>query len=95
MSNNTMLFALYRMGYHGRATTHGFRSVASTMLNESNFNPDWIERQLAHVEDNKIRGTYNAAQWLPDRRRMMQWWADHLEALAQEDGNVVALVRAV
>jgi integrase len=51
MSSNTMLYALYRMGYHGRATTHGFRSVASTILNESNlFNRDWIERQLAHVE---------------------------------------------
>jgi len=51
MSSNMMLYALYRMGYHGRATTHGFRSVASTILNESNlFNRDWIERQLAHVE---------------------------------------------
>jgi integrase len=91
MSNNTMLYALYRMGYHGRATVHGFRSAASTTLNESGFNRDWIERQLAHAEENDVRAAYNAAEWLPDRRRMMQWWADHLDALAQESGNVVAL----
>jgi integrase len=91
MSNNTMLYALYRMGYHGRATVHGFRTVASTILNEAGFNSDWIERQLAHVEDNEVRAAYNAAEWLPDRRQMMQRWADYLEALAVEDGNVVAL----
>src|SRR3984893_8925534 len=68
MSSNTMLYALYRMGYHGRATTHGFRAVASTILNESNlFNRDWIERQLAHVERNEVRRAYNAAEWMPDR----------------------------
>jgi integrase len=79
MSSNTMLYALYRMGYHGRATTHGFRSVASTILNESNlFNRDWIERQLAHVERNDVRRAYNTAEWMPDRRKMMQWWADYL-----------------
>jgi integrase len=82
MSSNTMLYALYRMGYHGRATTHGFRAVASTILNESNlFNRDWIERQLAHVERNEVRRAYNAAEWMPDRRRMMQWWADHITSL--------------
>lgn len=81
MSSNTMLYALYRMGYHGRATTHGFRSVASTILNESNlFNRDWIERQLAHVERNEVRRAYNTAEWMPDRRKMMQWWADFLSA---------------
>jgi len=85
MSNNTMLFALYRMGYHGRATTHGFRAVASTLLNESNlFQPDWIELQLAHVERNKIRGAYNAAQHLPERRKMMQWWSDNVDAIRRE-----------
>ncbi|QDM26329.1 tyrosine-type recombinase/integrase [Tardiphaga sp. vice304] len=82
MSSNTMLYALYRMGYHGRATTHGFRGVASTILNESNlFNRDWIERQLAHVERNEVRRAYNAAEWLPDRRKMMQWWSDYLSQL--------------
>ena len=72
-------------GNHGRATTHGFRAVASTILNESNhFNRDWIERQLAHVERNEVRRAYNAAEWMPDRRRMMQWWADHITALTLE-----------
>jgi integrase len=93
MSSNTMLYALYRMGYHSRATTHGFRSVASTILNESNlFNRDWIERQLAHVERNEVRRAYNAAEWIPDRRRMMQWWADHITAMT--DKKVIPLSRA-
>jgi integrase len=95
MSSNTMLYALYRMGYHGRATTHGFRAVASTILNESNlFNRDWIERQLAHVERNEVRRAYNAAEWMPDRRRMMQWWADHMTSVAIEEDNVVPIARA-
>jgi integrase len=82
MSNNTLLYALYRMGFHGRATIHGFRSLASTILNEKQFNADWIEMQLSHVEKNKVRGAYNAAQWLPGRTTMMQWWADHLDDIA-------------
>jgi integrase len=95
MSSNTMLYALYRMGYHGRATTHGFRGVASTILNESNlFNRDWIERQLAHVERNEVRRAYNAAEWTPDRRRMMQWWADYITAMALGNDKVVPLSRA-
>lgn len=93
MSNNTMLFAMYRMGYHGRATVHGFRAVASTLLNEIGFNPDWIERQLAHDERNKVRGAYNAAQYLPGRRDMMQQWADYLDTIAAEN-KVVRLHRA-
>jgi integrase len=80
MSENTMLFALYRMGYHQRATIHGFRGMASTILNENGFNRDWIERQLAHVERNQVRAAYNAAEWLPQRRDMMRWWADFIEA---------------
>ena len=92
MSENTMLYALYRMGYHGRATTHGFRAVASTILNESNlFRSDWIELQLAHVERNKIRAAYNSAQHLPERRKMMQWWSNTIDAIACERSNVVAL----
>ena len=91
MSQNTMIFALYRMGYHGRATTHGFRGVASTALNEAGWDPDWIELQLAHVEANKVRGAYNAALYIDDRRRMMQAWADHLDSLKREDGNADAL----
>jgi len=81
MSENAILYALYRMGYKNRTTGHGFRHTASTILNENGFNADHIERQLAHVEENKIRGTYNQAEYLPQRRQMMQWWADHLEGL--------------
>ncbi len=82
MSENTMLFALYRMGYHGRATGHGFRSTASTVLNENGFRADVIERQLAHNEPNAVRAAYNYAQYLPERRKMMQWWGDYLDAVA-------------
>lgn len=81
MSNNTMLFALYRLGYKGRMSGHGFRAVASTALNESGFRPDVIERQLAHCERNEVRGAYNRAEYLPERKRMMQHWADHLDTL--------------
>ena len=82
MSENTMLFALYRMGYHSRATGHGFRSTASTILNEHGFRADVIERQLAHDERNTVRAAYNHAQYLPERRKMMQWWADYLDGVA-------------
>jgi len=88
MSNNTMLFAMYRMDFHGRATVPGFRAVASTLLNEMGFHPDCIERQLAHYERNKVRAAYNHAQYLPERRRMMQQWADYLDDLA-DGGKVV------
>jgi len=90
MSNNTMLFAMYRMGYHGRATVHGFRAVASTILNEMGFNPDWIERQLAHSERNKVRSAYNHAQYLAERHRMMKHWADYLDTIAA-DNKVVSI----
>lgn len=79
MSNNTMLFALYRMGYKGRATTHGFRATASTILNEHGHRPDVIERQLAHAERNKVRKAYNHAEYMPERKAMMQWWSEYLE----------------
>lgn len=82
MSENTMLFALYRMGYHSRATGHGFRSTASTVLNEHDFRAEVIERQLAHGERDKVRAAYNHAQYLPERRKMMQWWADYLEQVS-------------
>ena len=87
ISNNTMLFALYRLGYKGKMTGHGFRAVASTILNENGFNPDVIERQLAHCERNEVRGAYNRAEYLSERTRMMQAWANHLDKLFQ--GSVV------
>jgi integrase len=85
MSENTMLYALYRMGYHSRATGHGFRSTASTILNEHEFRPDVIERQLAHSERDRVRAAYNHAQYLTERRQMMQWWADYLDEVAAKD----------
>lgn len=81
ISNNTMLFALYRLGYKGKMTGHGFRSVASTVLNEQGYNRDVIERQLAHCEANEVRGAYNRAEYLPARKLMMQQWADYLDKI--------------
>jgi integrase len=91
MSKNTVLFALYRMGYHGRMTGHGFRALASTALNEMGYRPDVIERQLAHVEKNAVRAAYHRSQYLEERKVMMQQWADHLDALRASDGNVVPI----
>jgi integrase len=82
MTENTVLFALYRMGYHGRATGHGFRATFSTILHEQGFNPDWIERQLAHGDRSKVRAAYHRSAYLADRRRMMQAWADYLDGIA-------------
>ncbi len=81
MSENTVLFALYRMGYHSRATAHGFRATASTILNEQGWKPDAIERQLAHKERNRVRAAYHRSEYLDERRKMMQAWADYLDAL--------------
>lgn len=83
MSNNTLLFALYRMGYRSKMTGHGFRAVASTLLNEQGWRHDVIEKQLAHEPENRVRAAYNRAEYLPERIRMMQWWADSLDALRQ------------
>ena len=79
MSENAMLYALYYMGYKGKATVHGFRGTFSTILNENDFAADWIEVQLAHTEDDKVRAAYNAAKYLPQRRKMLQWWSDYLD----------------
>ncbi|MFH1985846.1 MAG: tyrosine-type recombinase/integrase [Pseudomonadota bacterium] len=82
MSNNTVLAALRRMGYaKDEMSGHGFRSMASTLLNEQGWNRDAIERQLAHAEGNSVRAAYNYAEFLPERRQMMQAWADHLDGL--------------
>jgi integrase len=82
MSENTVTAALRRMGYSGDDMTgHGFRSMASTLLNEQGWNRDAIERQLAHGERDAVRAAYNYAQHLPERREMMQAWADFLDHL--------------
>ena len=95
MSDNTINAALRRLGYSSEEQTgHGFRSMASTLLNEQGFPPDVIELQLAHTERNKVRAAYNKAQRLPERRKMMQAWADYLERL-RTGAQVVPLRRRV
>lgn len=79
MSNNTILYALYRMGYHSRMTGHGFRGVASTALNEQGYSERLIETQLAHLTGNEVSRAYNHAQHMPERAAMMQAWADFLD----------------
>jgi integrase len=98
LSENTMIYALYRMGYHSRQTVHGFRGLASTWANEQlvelgepkawirKYHEDWVEMQLAHSERNEVRGAYNAAEYLAPRRAMMQDWADFLDG-----GKVVCI----
>lgn len=78
ISENTVNKALHIMGYKGRQTGHGFRHLLSTELNTKGYNRDWIERQLAHADDNSIRDTYNHAEYLEQRRTMMQEWADSI-----------------
>ena len=92
MSNNTLLGALYRMGYRGRMTGHGFRGIASTVLHEQGFRHDVIELQLAHQERNQVSAAYNHATYLPQRRKMMQAWADFLDA--QRKGAKVLPLKA-
>jgi len=82
-----MLYAMYRMEYHGRATAHGFRAMASTALNEMGFRGDVIERQLAHQEQNASRAAHNRAEYLAEWRTMMIHWATRLDELTK--GNVV------
>ena len=83
MSDAAMLVALRSMGYtNDELVPHGFRHTATTLLNESGlWSPDAIERQMAHVDRNKVRAIYNSAEYMPERRRMMQWWADYLDKL--------------
>jgi len=88
ISENTMLYALVRLGYRGRMTVHGFRTSASTLLNENGHQPDVIEAALAHTRGD-IRSIYNKAKYLPERRTMYQWWADHCDEL-REHKNAAA-----
>lgn len=81
ISDMSLNVLIRRIGYGGRATGHGFRHTMSTILHEQGFNTAWIEMQLAHVDKNSIRGTYNHAQYLDGRREMMQWYADCIDSL--------------
>jgi integrase len=80
ISNNTILYALYRLGYRDRMTGHGFRGLASTILHENGFDEAHIELQLAHMKRDKVAAAYNHAKYLKQRTVMMQWWADYLDA---------------
>jgi integrase len=86
ISDVTLTKILQVLGYVGdqKVVPHGFRHTASTILNENHFNADWIERQLAHVQKNKVRSVYNHAEYLSDRAEMMQWYADHLDELREK-----------
>lgn len=92
ISNNTLLFALYRLGYKSKMTAHGFRAVASTALNEAGFRADVIEAQLAHAERDEVRAAYNRALYMPERRTMLRQWADMVDAYAR-GGDVVPIKR--
>ena len=89
ISNGTVLMALRRMGYQNKMTGHGFRSLASTILNEKGYQPDVIERQLAHEDGDKIRSAYNRAEYLLERKKMMQDYADILDAMKASDDKKV------
>ena len=93
MSENTVNAALRRMGYEkSDICGHGFRAMASTMLHEQGWKSDVIERQLAHRETNKVKAAYNHAQHLPERKQMMQHWADYLDGL-REGADVISINR--
>jgi len=81
LSDGTLNSALARMGYKGIATAHGFRTLFSTSANEAGWNRDHIEKQLAHEDRDDVRGSYNRAQWLKERTKLMQWWADRIDQL--------------
>lgn len=89
LSENTFNSALARMGYKNSATAHGFRALFSTVANECGWNPDVIERQLAHKEANEIRAAYHRSTYLKDREKLMQWWGDYLDG--RKAGNVVKM----
>lgn len=91
ISENTFGNILNRLGYKGIATPHGFRSLASTVLNEHDFNHDAIERQLAHVPEDKIRAAYNHAEYMPQRTEFMQWYSDFLRQRYDEAVAMLAI----
>ena len=85
--------ALKRMGYRGRLVAHGFRSIASTTLNEEGFNPDIIEAALAHVDSNEVRKAYNRAEYIEKRRDMMSWWSDLLTDTTTNNTPKIASIK--
>jgi integrase len=98
MTPTTLNRALERMGLNGKESigfsAHGFRATASTILNELGYRPDVIERQLAHAERNKVRASYNQAEYLEERKAMMQQWADLTDVMAQSKKKVTPIKAA-
>jgi len=90
MSENTVNAGLARLGYKGQMVGHGWRSAFSTIMNKRGFNPDAIERQLAHTERNKVRGVYNRTEYMDERVQMMQAWADYLDSF-RDGAKVIPL----
>lgn len=91
LSENTFNSAMARMGYKNLATAHGFRALFSTVANETGWRPDVIERQLAHKERNEVRAAYHRSTYMPERAKLLQWWADYLDAC--KAGNVLHLYK--
>lgn len=91
LSENTLNSALARLGYKGQATAHGFRALFSTVANECGWNPDAIERQLAHVPRNEVRAAYHRASYTEERAKLMQWWADYIDG--RKGGKVLKMAR--
>jgi len=89
ISRETPGAIIRRLGYKGVHTMHGFRTTASTMLHEKGFNSDMIERQLAHAERNSVKAAYCHAEYLPERKKMMQVWSDYLDALKTGDNVII------
>jgi integrase len=98
MTATTLNRALERMGFNGKDSigfsAHGFRATASTILNEIGYRADVIERQLAHAERNKVRASYNQAEYLEERRAMMQQWADLTDEMAKAEDKVTLIKRS-
>lgn len=90
ISNNTILGALARLGYKGKATGHGFRALAMTAIKEKlGYRHEVVDRQLAHAQKNKVDAAYDRAQFLDERRKMMQHWADYIDAIENQNGNII------
>jgi len=91
MTATTLNHALKCMGYGGRFSAHGFRATASTMLNEMRYPTDYIERQLAHAERDKTRASYNRAEYLSERKEMMQAWANMIDTMAKTVNKITPI----
>lgn len=94
-NSQTANMALKRMGYGGKLVSHGLRALASTVLNEQEFNPDVIEAALAHVDKNEVRRAYNRADYLEKRRKLMHWWSEYIEAAALNSITLAGGIRGL